>query len=150
MNKIKCSYLGNLNCEAEHLQSGNRIKTDAPLDHCGKGENFSPTDLLATSLGSCLLTIMAIKARSNGWELENIYLDSEKIMTKNKERKIEKLIIDIYIPEELPKEKHDFIKNASTQCPVTRNLSESLDIIINWHIQKPKNNDSQLKNKNIR
>ena len=135
MSKIKCSYLGNLNCEAVHIQSGHRIKTDAPLDHCGKGKNFSPTDLLATSLGTCLLTIMAIKARSNGWELENISLYIEKIMTKNKERKIELLIIDIYIPEELQKEKIEFIKKASKQCPVTRNLSESLDIQINWHFQ---------------
>ncbi len=135
MSKITCSYLGDLKCEAKHLQSGNLITTDAPVDHCGKGENFSPTDLLATSLGSCLLTIMSIKARSNGWELKNIYLDIEKIMTKNEERKIEQLIIDIYIPDDLSKEKIDFIKNASEDCPVTRNLSESLDLKINWHHQ---------------
>ena len=133
MSKVKCSYIGDLKCEVKHLQSGKSIKTDAPLDHCGKGENFSPTDLLATSLGSCLLTIMAIKARSNGWELENISLDIEKIMTKNKERKIEQLIIDIYVPKDLSKEKVEFIKNASKDCPVTRNLSDSLDIKIDWH-----------------
>ena len=136
MSKIKCSYIGDLKCEAKHLQSGKLIKTDAPLDHCGKGENFSPTDLLATSLGSCLLTIMAIKARSNGWELENISLDIEKIMTKKKERKIEQLLIDIYVPKDLPKEKVEFIKNASKDCPVTRNLSDSLDIQIDWHYKK--------------
>ena len=136
MSKIKCSYIGDLKCEAKHLQSGKQIKTDAPLDHCGKGENFSPTDLLATSLGSCLLTIMSIKARSNGWELSNIYLDIEKIMTKNGERKIEQLIINIYVLENLSKEKFNFIKNASEDCPVTRNLSESLYIQINWHYQK--------------
>ena len=138
MSKIRCSYLGDLKCEANHLLSGNRIITDAPLDHCGKGESFSPTDLLATSLGSCLITIMAIKARSNGWELENISLDIEKIMSKNKERKIEKLIIDIYTPEDLPKEKINFIKNASKDCPVTRNLSDLLVIQIKWHNKKSK------------
>ena len=136
MNKIKCTYIGDLKCEAKHLQSGKLIETDAPLDHCGKGENFSPTDLLATSLGSCLLTIMAIKARSNGWELENISLDIEKIMTKNHERRIDKLIIDIYIEEDLSNEKLNFIKNASKDCPVTRNLSDSLVIQINWQNQK--------------
>ena len=136
MSKIKCSYIGDLKCEAKHLHSGKLIKTDAPLDHCGKGENFSPTDLLATSLGSCLLTIMAIKARSNGWELENISLDIEKIMTKNQERRIEKLIIDIYFAEDLSNEKLNFIKNASKDCPVTRNLSDSLVIQINWQNQK--------------
>ena len=135
MSKITCSYLGDLKCEAKHPQSGKLIRTDAPTDHCGKGENFSPTDLLATSLGSCLLTIMSIKARSNGWELKNIYLDIEKIMTKNKERRIAQLKIDIYIPDDLSKDKIDFIKNASEDCPVTRNLSESLDIKINWHNQ---------------
>ena len=136
MSKIKCSYLGDLKCEALHHKSGNRIRTDAPLDHCGKSENFSPTDLLATSLGTCLLTIMAIKARSNGWELENTYLDIEKIMTKNKERKIEQLIINIYIPEDLPKEKLNFLKSASKDCPVTRNLDKSLILEINWHNQR--------------
>ena len=135
MSKIRCSYLGDLKCEAKHVSSGSLIKTDAPLDHCGKGENFSPTDLLATSLGSCLITIMAIKARSNGWELENISLEIEKIMTKNMERKIKELIIDIYIPEGLPKEKIDFIQKASKDCPVTRNLSESLVLQINWHYE---------------
>ena len=135
MSKIKCSYLGDLKCEAKHLQSGNRIKTDAPLDHCGKGQNFSPTDLLATSLGSCLLTIMAIKARQKGWEIGNITLDIEKIMTKNKERMIEQLIINIYTSEDLSKDKLDFLQNASKDCPVTRNLSESLDLQINWHNQ---------------
>ena len=133
MSKVVCSYLGDLKCEAKHLHSGDKIRTNAPLDHCGKGENFSPTDLLATSLGSCLLTIMAIKARSIGWELENISLEIEKIMTKNKERKIEKLIIDIYTPEDLPKEKLNFLQNASEDCPVTRNLSASLVLQINWH-----------------
>ena len=136
MSKIKCTYLGDLKCDATHLQSGNRIITDAPLDHCGKGENFSPTDLLATSLGSCLLTIMAIKAKSQGWELENISLDIQKIMTKDKERKIKELLIDIYIQENLTLERFEFIKNASKDCPVTRNLSKSLEIKINWHYQK--------------
>tara|TARA_B100000945_G_scaffold276453_1_gene241053 strand:- start:344 stop:757 length:414 start_codon:yes stop_codon:yes gene_type:complete len=136
MSKIQCSYIGDLKCYAQHLQSGNRIETDAPLDHCGRGESFSPTDLLATSLGTCLITIMAIKARLNGWELENIYLDIEKIMTKNTDRKIKELIIDIFLPENLSKEKIDFIKNASEDCPVTRNLSEALHIKMTWHKQK--------------
>ena len=133
MSKIQCSYLGDLKCNAIHVQSGSEINTDAPLDHCGNGENFSPTDLLATSLGTCLLTIMAIKARNNGWELENLSLEIEKLMTKNNERKIDKLKIDIYIPVDLSKEKYIFLKKASKDCPVTRNLSNSLKIDIKWH-----------------
>ena len=133
MTKVRCSYLGNLNCEAIHLQSGSLIKTDAPLDHFGKGENFSPTDLLATSLGTCLLTIMAIKAKIKGLELEGIYLNIEKLMTQNNERKIKKLIIDIFIPNNTSSETIDFLKKASEDCPVTRNLSQEIDIKISWH-----------------
>jgi len=136
MTKVKCTYLGDLNCEAVHLQSGSRIKTDAPIDHCGKGENFSPTDLLATSLGTCLLTIMAIKAISNGFDLEGIYLNIEKLMTQHNERKIKELIIDIFIPETTSKETINFLKKASQDCPVTRNLSREIDIKITWHHKK--------------
>ena len=133
MTKVKCSYLGDLKCEAIHLQSGSLIKTDAPLDHCGKGESFSPTDLLATSLGTCLLTIMAIKAKLKGFDLEGIYLNIEKLMAQNSERKIQELIIDIFIPNSTSNETIDFLKKASEDCPVKRNLSQEIDININWH-----------------
>ena len=133
LNQIKCNYLGDLKCNALHMQSGSKIITDAPTDHCGKGENFSPSDLLATSIGTCFLTIMAIKARHNGWELENIYLIIKKIMTKNSERKIKELLIDIYIPETISKDKFHFLQIASEDCPVKRNLSESLILKIKWH-----------------
>ena len=108
MTKIKCSYIGDLNCEAIHLQSGSVINTNAPLDNFGKGERFSPTDLLATSLGTCLLTIMAIKGKSKGFNFEGIYLNIEKLMTQNSERKIQQLIIDIFIPEYTSYETIDF------------------------------------------
>ncbi len=133
MTKVKCSYLGNLNCEAIHIQSGSLIRTDAPLDHYGNGESFSPTDLLATSLGTCLLTIMAIKAKSKGFDLDGIYLNIEKLMTQNSERKIKELIIDIFIPDTTPIENINFLKKASEDCPVTRNLSQEIDIKISWH-----------------
>ena len=133
MTKVKCAYLGNLNCDAIHLQSGSLIRTDAPLDHYGKGEGFSPTDLLATSLGTCLLTIMAIKAKSKGFDLKDIYLNIEKLMTQNSERKIKKLIIDIFIPDSTSNETINFLKKASKECPVTRNLSQEIDIKISWH-----------------
>jgi len=133
MTKVRCSYLGNLNCEAIHVQSGGILRTDAPLDHCGKGESFSPTDLLAASLGTCLLTIMAIKAKSKGFDLEGIYLNIEKLMTQNSERKIKELIINIFIPKRTFNKNIDFLKKASEDCPVTRNLSQEIDIKIFWH-----------------
>ena len=93
----------------------------------------SPTDLLATSLGTCLLTIMAIKAKSKRFDLKGIFLNIEKVMTQNSERKIKELIIDIFIPESTSNETIDFLKKASNECPVTRNLSQEIDIKISWH-----------------
>ena len=137
MTEISCSYIGDLKCNSIHLSSGVEIRTEAPLDHYGEGKNFSPTDLLATSLGTCLLTIMAIKARNKGWEIKNINLKIKKIMTENTNRKIKELIIDIYLPIDLSKSKRDFLINAADECPVTKSLSESILLKLNWHFQNP-------------
>ena len=108
MTKVKCYYSVDLKCEAIHLQSGSLSNTEAPLDNCGKGESFSPTDVLATSLGNCLLTIMAIKVKSKGFDLEGIYLNIEELITKNREIKIRELIIDIFLQEDTSNETIDF------------------------------------------
>jgi len=79
---------------------------------------------------------MAIKAKSKGFDLKGIYLNIEKLMTENTERKIKELIIDIFIPERTSNETIDFLKKASTECPVTRNLSQEIDIKIIWHHKK--------------
>jgi putative redox protein len=83
---IKTIYLGDLRTEATHLQSGNKIITDAPTDNHGKGEFFSPTDLLAASVGSCILTIMGIKARVNGFIIDGATVNTWKIMSENLRR----------------------------------------------------------------
>ena len=76
---------------------------------------------------------MAIKAKSKGFDLEGIFLNIEKVMTQNSERKIKELIIDIFIPEITSNKTIDFLKKASKECPVTRNLSQEIDIKIIWH-----------------
>ena len=86
MTKIKTTYLGGLRTEAIHEQSGTKLITDAPLDNHGKGEAFSPTDLVATALGSCMLTIMGISAEAYGYKLEGTTLEIEKIMVANPRR----------------------------------------------------------------
>lgn len=83
---IRTTYLGQLRTEAEHVQSGNKLITDAPVDNHGKGEAFSPTDLLATSLASCILTIMGIKAEANGFNINGATAKSWKIMSANPRR----------------------------------------------------------------
>ena len=135
MTEILCSYIGDLKCDSIHINLGKRITTDAPLDHYGKGENFSPTDLLAASLGSCLITIMAIKARNKGWEIENIKLKIKKTMTDNSNRQIKELFIEIFLPIEYNKSQYRFLKEAAEECPVTKSLSKSLSMRIKWHCQ---------------
>ncbi|MCG8410824.1 MAG: OsmC family protein [Bacteroidales bacterium] len=83
---IQTTYTGQLRTEAIHVQSGNRLITDAPLDNCGKGETFSPTDLLATSLTSCIFTIMGIKAQASGFSIDGAKAKTWKIMSENPRR----------------------------------------------------------------
>lgn len=83
---IQTTYLGELRTEAIHVQSGNKLITDAPVDNHGKGETFSPTDLLATSLASCILTIMGIKAQLNGFVIDGAKAKTWKIMSENPRR----------------------------------------------------------------
>ncbi len=86
METIRTTYTGQLRTEAIHVQSGNKLITDAPIDNHGKGETFSPTDLLATSLASCIFTIMGIKAEANGFSIDGATAKTWKIMTENPRR----------------------------------------------------------------
>ncbi|OFX19843.1 MAG: osmotically inducible protein OsmC [Bacteroidetes bacterium GWA2_31_9b] len=86
METIRTKYIGQLRTEAIHVQSGNKLITDAPVDNHGKGETFSPTDLLATSLASCIFTIMGIKAEASGFRIDGATAKTWKIMSENPRR----------------------------------------------------------------
>lgn len=134
MTKMRTIYLGNLRTEAEHLQSGNKVITDAPLDNNGKGEFFSPTDLFSASLASCMLTIMGISADAHGFSINGTRVDTEKIMGTNPRRIIE-IIIDVYFPEGnnyTDKEKR-LIESSAKTCPVANSLSPELKKTINFN-----------------
>ncbi|MCT4640288.1 MAG: OsmC family protein [Bacteroidales bacterium] len=109
MNKIetvKTVYKGELRTEAEHVQSGNKVITDAPTDNCGKGEYFSPTDLLATSVASCIFTIMGIKAQASGFNIDGATSKTWKIMSASPRRVAEVIIeFDFTMCELEPKHK---------------------------------------------
>ena len=119
--------------EAKHSLSGSVIHTDAPKDHDGEGTDFAPTDLLASSLGTCVITIMGIEAKRRGWELGNIKIDVYKIMTKDGPRKIKELVLEIYISSEIDSQKYKILKTTAETCPVKLNLESSIDIKLNWH-----------------
>lgn len=132
MTNITCTYTGDLHCEAIHSGSGATLSTDAPLDNEGKGEAFSPTDLLATSLGTCMLTIMGITARSRGWSLEGASASVDKVMSTDGPRRIETLRVTLQLPEQLDDDQRALLQRVAEQCPVKRSIVPLINAEIHW------------------
>ena len=129
----KVTYLGDLRTTSTHLQSGTEILSDAPLDNNGKGEAFSPTDLVANALGSCMFTIMGIKARDMNVSIENSTASVTKIM-QAEPRKISaiEIVFDMnYAPDEKTK---TILERAAMTCPVFLSLHPDIEkrITFNW------------------
>ena len=134
MTTVKTIYLGDLRTENEHLQSGNKIITDAPTDNQGKGEAFSPTDLLATALGNCIMTIMGIKARDNGIDIKGTEIEITKIMASDP-RRVAEVIVDFYFPKKnYTEEEKRLIESVAGISPVPLSLHPDLKqtIRFNW------------------
>lgn len=133
MTKIRTFYIGDLKTEAEHLKSGSKIMTEAPEDNNGKGEKFSPTDLFATSLGCCMLTIMGIAAQAHGFSIDGTRIETEKIMAANP-RRVGELKLDIYFPRNDYTEKQmRFIDASVKTCPVTNSIHPDVIKTIVYH-----------------
>jgi uncharacterized OsmC-like protein len=126
MSTIKSSYLGNLRTQATHVLSGNALLTDAPLDNNGKGEAFSPTDLVCAALGSCMVTIMGIVAEREGVSLEGLSWEITKIMQSDP-RKIQEIKVNFHWsgPAFSPAMSQK-LKNAARTCPVALSLDPVL------------------------
>jgi uncharacterized OsmC-like protein len=141
MPTSKITYLGELRTQATHLQSGTEIITDAPTDNHGKGEAFSPTDLTATSLGSCAMTVMGIAARRDEIDFTGSQVEVTKVMSAELPRKIVKIEVTFTMqtPEELREEiKQKYIRIAHT-CPVALSLHPDLEQVFNfnWLVAEP-------------
>ncbi|MBI2273403.1 MAG: OsmC family protein [Bacteroidetes bacterium] len=128
-------YKGELRTAATHLQSGSVIETDAPTDNQGKGELFSPTDLVATALGACMITTMGIKARTMDIVLDGTRLDVTKVMASDP-RRISKIIVHLFFPDtlQLDDKQKDILERTARTCPVERTLHPDveLDMQFNW------------------
>jgi len=122
----KVTYEGGLRTKARHIQSGNSIVTDAPVDNQGKGEAFSPTDLVATALASCMLTIMGIVAERNSIELKGTTAEVEKIMG-TMPRKISEIKIKILFNKNFDKKTKRKLESAALTCPVSNSLNKNLE-----------------------
>lgn len=131
---IKTKYLGDLRCESQHLKSRNIILTDAPLDNNGKGEAFSPTDLLAASLATCMFTIMGIVANKNGLNIDNASCDVTKIMSQNPRKVCEIIIEFTFLKNNFGEKEKNLLKDAAYSCPVALSLHPDLkkNIIFNF------------------
>jgi putative redox protein len=127
-------YIGNLRTTCTHLRSGSDIETDAPVDNNGKGERFSPTDLMATSLATCMLTVMGIKARQMGFDLEKLKVDVEKIMAAEP-RRVSGINITFHIPEELQTielKTKEILKHTADTCPVMKSIHPDIKVNVDW------------------
>lgn len=121
----KIEYNGDLRTSATHLKSGQTIITDAPTDNNGKGEAFSPTDLLATALGACMLTVMGIKAKSLGFDLEDASAEVVKIMESNP-RRVGEVGLKISLKQNCDDKTKTVLEKVGLNCPVAQSLSVDL------------------------
>ncbi|WP_346856117.1 OsmC family protein [uncultured Draconibacterium sp.] len=134
MTTVKTIYLGGLRTENEHLQSGNKVITDAPTDNQGKGEFFSPTDMLATALGSCILTIMGIKARDNNIDIEGTEVAVTKIMASDPRRVAEVIVAFTFPKKGYTEEEKQLVESVAGTSPVPLSLHPDLKqtITFSW------------------
>ncbi len=133
MVKISGSYAGELRCEAVHTPSGMKLATDAPKDNQGKGEAFSPTDLCATALATCIVTTMGIQARTSGFELKGVRFEVTKIMSAEPPRRIAQLPVDLYFETEYDEGQRKRLERAAMTCPVHKSLSHDIEMPVTFH-----------------
>lgn len=127
-------YNNDLRTTCTHIKSGSFFETDAPVDNNGKGEKFSPTDLLATSLGTCMLTVMGIKARTMGFDLNDIKVEVLKTM-KADPRRVSGIDLTFHIPDALQsidERSKAILKDIGENCPVMKSIHPDIEVKINW------------------
>lgn len=127
-------YEGDLRTTCTHLRSNNSFETDAPVDNNGKGERFSPTDLMATSLATCMITVMGIKARTMGFDLNGVKVDVEKIM-KAEPRRVGGINLFFQFPEALRNiddKQKQILKHTGNTCPVQHSIHPDIEVNVDW------------------
>lgn len=132
MVEIKLNYEGNLHCSATHLQSGNTLVTDAPLDNNGLGQAFSPTDLVATALGACMATVIGIVARRKELAVEGMAISVRKYMSDDLPRRIKRLELDLSIPLPASHPDRPVFESAAKGCPVHHSIHPDIEVVMHW------------------
>lgn len=129
---IDIRYLGDLHCEALHQPSGERLATDAPIDNGGRGAAFSPTDLVATALGTCLATVMGLVARRDGIALEGMCVHVVKEMAAQPVRKIGALLVEVTMPAGMSPANRRLLEATARTCPVRQSLHGDVHVGIKF------------------
>ena len=132
MVKMSITYEGDLRCKLVHEQSGSVIVTDAPKDNNGKGEAFSPTDLVASALGSCMLTVMGIVAQRHAIDLKGTKVDVIKEMVSEPVRRIAKITVTFQMAPGIPPDKRKMLETAALGCPVHKSLHSDIQMPIQF------------------
>ena len=133
MVEIDITYEGDLRCTAVHGPSGTTMRTDAPKDNMGKGESFSPTDLIAAALGTCMMTIMGIAARRMGVDLTGTRVKVVKEMAAAPVRRIARLTVEISVPRAVTPEQRRQLESAAHTCPVSKSLHGDIEEVVTFH-----------------
>jgi putative redox protein len=133
MVKIKIDYEGELHCRLMHEPSGTTAVTDAPRDNMGRGESFSPTDLVAAALGACMMTIMGIYAKRQGIRLEGARVDVTKEMVSEPERRIGRLTVRFSMPPGIEAKHRPALERSALTCPVHKSLHPGVEIPVDFH-----------------
>jgi putative redox protein len=129
-------YNGGLRTTCTHIRSDSNFETDAPVDNNGKGERFSPTDLMATSLATCMITVMGIKARTMGFDLNDIRIDVEKIM-KSDPRRVAGINLTFHFPknlENIDEKNKTILKHTGNTCPVMQSIHPGIEVKVDWGV----------------
>jgi uncharacterized OsmC-like protein len=133
MIEIQLTYEGDLHCSAVHLPSGSTLVTDAPVDNNGRGQAFSPTDLLATALASCMATVIGIVAKRKDITVDGMTVVARKFMSDAPPRKIQRLEIVLNLPLPANHPERTTFESAARGCPVYQSLHPDTDVQLQWN-----------------
>ena len=128
MVEIDVVYEGGLRTSCRHGPSGAVLASDAPVDNHGRGESYSPTDLVATGLASCMLTVMGILAESRQWRIESARARVQKYMVSEPVRRIGRLVVEVSLPDGLPERAREPLEQAARGCPVRQSLHPEIEV----------------------
>jgi putative redox protein len=131
--RVEIRYPGELRCEATHGPSGASFVSDAPVDNNGRGESFSPTDLIGVALGTCMLTVMGIRARKEGWDMDGASVSVDKGMVADPYRRVGALDVVVRMPNALEPAARAVLEEVAAHCPVAESLSPRIDVTTRFH-----------------